>query len=154
MILAWIGIVLLVVAVTAPLLHYFLVSRPQKLRDAYLNAVRQGRIVEVSKLVHQGVAIDTKDENNNTALLLAATLNHCNVVDFLLRCGANINAQTEDGATALVTAIYHRFVPTARVLLKNYPDIEIRDRLGKRALDYALESKDPELIQLLQKAKK
>jgi len=63
-------------------------------------------------------------------------------VKLLLEYGADVNASTGQGRTALHFAVLRNQVDITKLLLKNAARIDIEDRYGKTPLDYALEHKD------------
>jgi ankyrin repeat protein len=79
------------------------------------------------------------------------------VIRLLLDRGANINAQEpHTGQTALMVAASDGrdgAVKIARLLLSRRPDVNIADRAGKTALDYALEYRRPDIATLIQAAR-
>jgi hypothetical protein len=66
-----------------------------------LQAARGGQVETVQKLLAQGVAINTRDDKGNTALILAVTYRQPNVVRILLDRGADPALVNNEGMTAL-----------------------------------------------------
>lgn len=70
-------------------------------------------------------------------LLRSAAFGDIFRVDELLDDGADINARTTDGATALMGAIYYRFPRTAELLIARGADVNARSNRGVTALHQA-----------------
>ena len=62
------------------------------------------------------------------------------LVKMLLDAGAEINAQTNDGETALMTAARWYNRKTIQLLIENGADVDIKDNEGKTALDRTLDT--------------
>ncbi|NDH10071.1 MAG: ankyrin repeat domain-containing protein, partial [Gammaproteobacteria bacterium] len=71
------------------------------------------------------------------------------VVKALLASGADVNAQTKQGVTALMTAAYNGHVEVVKALLAGGADLNVEDIYCKKAIDYATDKK--EIIELLKK---
>lgn len=67
----------------------------------FLDAVRSGHTETVQKLLTQGVAINARDENGNTALMVAVAHRHTPLVRMLLDRGADPALVNQEGLTAL-----------------------------------------------------
>ena len=68
---------------------------------------------------------------------LAATLGHADVVEELLKAGADVNARALDGATALIGAALFGRIDTVKVLLDHGADITVSNNDGTTALSAA-----------------
>lgn len=69
-------------------------------------------------------------------------------LDFLIK-HSEINARDISGQTALMLATQHRFIEVAKVLLEKGALLDIKDKSGKTALDYAIQGGDTALVKLL-----
>jgi hypothetical protein len=58
------------------------------------------------------------------------------MVKALLRRGANVNAATVDGRTALMTAAMHGWVNVVQTLIEVGADANAKDKLERIAIDY------------------
>lgn len=67
----------------------------------FLQAARGGQVETLQRLLAQGVAINTRDDKGNTALMLAVTYRQPNVVRILLDRGADPALVNDEGWTAL-----------------------------------------------------
>jgi ankyrin repeat protein len=85
-------------------------------------------------------------------LYSAAGNDRFEIVQLLLKCGANINAiNKENGETALHNAVKQGREKTVKLLVMNGIDVNILDKNGKTALDYAVMSDRSDIIRILSK---
>ncbi len=68
-------------------------------------------------------------------------------VDKLLSEGANVNAKTPDGATALMGAVYYGYPQTSRLLMERGADVNAKTDGGVTALHYAAQQGHVEIAQ-------
>jgi ankyrin repeat protein len=122
---------------------------PPREKALFQNAY-EGKLAEVQVLVAKGASANYVDQEQRTALILAASNGHLAVVEFLYGKGADINAQDQDGMTALMYASRRSFNETAAFLLNNGADANVRNRKkGMTALMLASGWGNTELVQLL-----
>ena len=69
----------------------------------------------------------------------AARYGHDTVIPLLLEADAQIDAQNKNGDTPLILASYNGKEAAVRELLKGNPNLDLKDELGKTALDWARE---------------
>jgi len=69
-----------------------------------LHAARKGDTAAVDRLLRQGAKVNAKDEQNSTALSLAADYGHLDTARFLLAHGADLTAARLKGDADLVNA--------------------------------------------------
>jgi uncharacterized protein len=118
--------------------------------DPHYNA-KTGNIAGIQKIIDSGTPIEMRDQLGNTPLIVAASSNKPETVEYLCKKGANINAQNNDRSTALIAAAYYNLIDVAKVLVKYNPDKTIKDKYGNTALDYAEQYKYTDMISLLKK---
>ncbi|KAF0726746.1 hypothetical protein Ae201684_015142 [Aphanomyces euteiches] len=100
------------------------------------------------------VDVDQKDEDGNTALILASNKDEDNIltsdevsklrklsVGLLLSRGADINITNEKKRTALMTAVIAGNVEVVRLLVENMAHMDVQDEDGKTCLDLVNECK-------------
>ncbi|MNY85739.1 Ankyrin repeat protein [compost metagenome] len=71
-----------------------------------------------------------------TALHIACNDGLIEVANELLKDGADINARSDDGKTALIRAVIHKQENVVSFLLSQGADPYIKDKEGKTASDY------------------
>jgi len=98
------------------------------------------------KLLKKGVEIERKDENGMTALFCAVEKGNLELVDLLLRSGANIHATDSQERSLLFYAVN---AEVCGKLLKKGVEIERKDENGMTALFHAVEKGNLEFVDLL-----
>ena len=56
----------------------------------FLNAAFEGNIETITRMLNEGIDIKTKNESDNTALIIAAAADHQDTVKYLLDRGAEL----------------------------------------------------------------
>ena len=87
-----------------------------------------------------------------TPLAYAAYNGHTDIVNTLMKRGANVDAKTENGSTALFFAARFGHVETVRALLKHGADFSIANENGETAVDWAAKGKSVEIENILRAA--
>lgn len=97
-----------------------------------------GRVIEL--LVQAGGDVNAQDGLHNTPLCTACSRRHLETAALLLRHGADVNLQRgSDRMTALHLAALDGHVETIQFLLEAGADQTLRDKHGKRPVEYAKE---------------
>ena len=112
------------------------------------------RIVIAALLLIAGalaVAQGSKSERKNQALFKAAQSGTAKKINSAIKKGADVNARTEGGATALMLAAqYNTNSDVIIVLLGGGADVSTEDNSGNTALIYAVKSNNnPDVIKVL-----
>lgn len=100
------------------------------------------------------VIIDTKNEDGNTALMIAVQKNYIQMVQELLRLHANMTIINKRGQTALTLAIDAGNAPMVTTLLDNgiiRGDIDRKDKEGNTALMHAIKTNNMNIIKAVLK---
>jgi len=87
--------------------------------DNVFDAVIQGDMVTLQKLLARGAAVDAKGEDGYTALMAAASLGREDMVKVLLKAGADLNAVNNDGLTAMQVAANNKHDAVVKLLSDN-----------------------------------
>ncbi|XP_052021434.1 KN motif and ankyrin repeat domain-containing protein 3 [Apodemus sylvaticus] len=117
---------------------------------AALTSVGQEDMAVVQRLFSMGDVNAKASQTGQTALMLAISHGHQDMVAALLACGADVNVQDADGATALMCASEYGRLDTVQLLLAQPGcDLTILDNEGTSALAIALEAEQDEVAALL-----
>ena len=103
------------------------------------------------QLEQDGIDVNAKNSEGYTALILASSNGHKEIVEMLLEKGADVNAKDSDGWTALMWASRNGHTETVTILLEEGADVNAKDNyfLGSTALDIAIKKEHPEIVKLL-----
>ena len=109
------------------------------------------RICECAKiLINDGnVEVNAKQNQQITALMLAAKRGHSEIVKFLISKGAELNAMDSQRWTALCFAVDAKQGHVARILLEAGADPDIATQEGIVAADLANTSEDSMLLDII-----
>ena len=124
-----------------------------------LTAAENGINKAVQFLLEMGVNIDDVNSNGRTvcgtfddgliALYLASQGGHSEIVQMLLKGGADPNIQMEAGWTALMVASENGHSEVVPILLKGNADPNFQKKDGATALMYASQNGHSEVVQIL-----
>lgn len=70
----------------------------------FMKLYKEGDVEKIEEAIRNGVNINAKDDNGNTALIWAAFEGKTEIAELLLKYGSNINAKDNNGRTALSVA--------------------------------------------------
>jgi ankyrin repeat protein len=126
------------------------VDQPNTYGDTALKlAALNGRMSIAKKLRARGAQIETPGW---TPLIYAATGGHDEMVRYLLAEGANINAVSPNGTTALMMAVREEKFSTAELLIARGANVNVSNEQGATALSWAERSGDTKLVERLKRA--
>ncbi|GHU03446.1 hypothetical protein FACS1894158_01900 [Betaproteobacteria bacterium] len=108
-----------------------------------------GRASYVKRLVDAGAEINFFGW---PPLVYAAYNGHTEIVDYLIRRGADVNGKAENGSSALFFASRFGHLETVKALLKHRADLTILNDKDETTVDWALKGKNSDIEELLRKA--
>ena len=112
-----------------------------------IEAAEDGRTEIVRYLISKGADVNGKGIGGKTPLVAALTYD--DVVELLLKAGADVKATNDQGSTAFHTAIYAGRLDAAEQLLQAGSDIEAKDTLGFTPLMTAANFCSPDALRFL-----
>ena len=95
------------------------------------------------------ISINAKNNDGDTALILASRCIHINIVKLLLKFKANSNVKNNDGYTALTLASINGYTDIVKILLKNKANIDAKTNDGYTALMFASFNEHKDIVKLL-----
>lgn len=101
------------------------------------------------KLKYLDNAIDLKDENGNTALLIAVKNNQPTMIELLLKYKSDVNIENNSGETPLIISIKNNTPSICRLLLDNGAKIFSKNNSTEDVLEYAQDTENPQIISLI-----
>ena len=121
------------------------VTPPTPMFPLLNEAAMNGDLDLVREMLDGSADIEQRDNNDkSTPLILAARYVHPDVALELIRRGADVNARTRDGDTALLWAAVNNLVDVGRKLIENGADFSVEANGNKSVWDIAnLQSKQP-----------
>ena len=114
-------------------------------------AVKSGDLAVVNDLIARGADLEARTPDGWTPLI-EAVRQEIPIITALLDAGANVNAATVMGYTALQRAAGQGRADVVRLLLSRGANPRAVDHAGKSALDFAQDRGDSECVELLTKA--
>ena len=110
-------------------------------------AALAGRFAVARRLVEAGAQVNSEGW---PPLVYAAFNGHAQMVDYLLAHGADVNAASENGVTALMMAARGGYLAIVQRLVAARADIRLQTDRGKTALDWALENRHTHIAEFLE----
>ncbi|XP_066453613.1 kinase D-interacting substrate of 220 kDa isoform X1 [Eleutherodactylus coqui] len=114
-----------------------------------LSYVEEGNIAALKAVLEKCKDVDERNENGQTALMLAAEQGNLEIVQELLQKRANCNLEDVDNWTALISASKEGHVEIVKELLDCNANLEHRDMGGWTALMWASYKGCIEVVELL-----
>lgn len=114
-------------------------------------AARSGKKETIEWLVKNGAEINAISKDRGySAVMDAVWKMNSEIVELLIKLGANLNFVSNDGQTALIVATGSSNTKICEMLVKNGADPCYKDHMGMSALDYARLFKKNALVDLYQ----
>lgn len=102
--------------------------------DAWFEAVQRGDLAAMQKRAASGQAIDARNGQGQTALLIATHRNHVGVAQWLISRGANVNAKDDISDSPYLLAGARGRLEILRMTLAAGADLHSVNRYGGTAL--------------------
>ena len=116
---------------------------------ALSNAIIQGNLAEVRKIIDSGENLETRDALDRTPLHMAAFYGRVKTIDLLLASGADIAARDHVGMTPLHAGVISGGRQSVQLLLDKGADINAQTESGQTALHLAASTGQPKLSRFL-----
>lgn len=118
--------------------------------ERLFQSVENGDLVKANASILRGASLGTTNVRGDTPLHRAAQSNHSELVELLLRSGADPHSKNYLGETPLHSAALRGFVETAKVLLSFGSNPSLLDHRRRSVLDLAFASGNSELTKILE----
>ena len=112
-------------------------------------AVETGTTEEVKAFLTAGTAIDSRNDESLTSLMIACSYDKQQVVEMLLNYRADPNLFDDVNRSALMFACYNGHPEIVRLLLQADAEKNSKCSEGKTALMYATQCRHEEIVQIL-----
>jgi hypothetical protein len=107
--------------------------------DPRARAAREGNIAKMQELLDQGMDINEATHMSDPALFHAASVGQVEMVDFLLKNGAEADGYTNSyHHTPLMQAAHYGHTKVVKLLMENGANVKACNINGKTPLDFAL----------------
>ncbi len=94
-------------------------------------------------------SVNSKNINGDMPLYLAAKGGYINLVQLLLKGGADVNGKNREGYTPLHIAAENGYEDIATLLIANGANVEVKDNWGERPFDLAARNGHAGIVKLL-----
>jgi len=99
-------------------------------------AVVKDSLADVKQYIREGKSLNVRDENGNSALMMAIIYKRPRMIAFLISQGVSVNSKNFDGITPLMIASYANMPNVVKFLLEEGANKGDTDVEGRRAYDY------------------
>lgn len=133
-------------------------TRPVVVSDPYsiFKAAERGNVKVIRRMIANGVSVDQVDANGNTPLIIAAIHGKTDIMDELIRAGANTDIKNNADDNAIFAAVRAGQAGSVHILLKAGVSPDQREIYGlgggKTLLMIATENNNTEIVRLLVEA--
>mmetsp|Transcript_6648 Transcript_6648/g.10984 ORF Transcript_6648/g.10984 Transcript_6648/m.10984 type:complete len:359 (+) Transcript_6648:236-1312(+) len=129
-------------------------KRNSKGGTALTEACYHGKVDTVHYLLEEAKAnVNTPTRKGVSALMVAGSRGHVDVMEVLLECKADIDTESADGSTALMAAAFQKEKDAIKFLLKARANVNAKKKNGCTALSIASEGGILELVKILVESK-
>lgn len=125
-----------------------------KMNPPLHKAAKKNDVAQIKLLLSQGHEVDLKNPDDSTPLHFAAKTNqgnsHYDSIETLLKNGASVDSQDENGKTALQMLVKNANVDTVALLVGHKANVNLKEKdTGETALFDAIRGNKLEVVQLL-----
>jgi uncharacterized protein len=101
--------------------------------ELYMHFAREGMTEELAGFVEHGLPVDVRDDDGNTALMLAAYHGHAGTVRMLVELGADVDLPNNRNQSPVAGALFKGEDEVVRVLVMAGADLDTGTPTGREA---------------------
>jgi hypothetical protein len=117
---------------------------------AYENCIKERNLNGVRLFLEAGFSADARDARGVPMVCLAARSGDRDIVEVLLKAGADVNAGAQDrGGSALIDSAMGKFADIGAVLLAAGADVNVKSKDGQSALIFSVGLNDTVFTEML-----
>jgi hypothetical protein len=120
----------------------------EKLNKLLLNTAYEGSLVRVRYLLDAGADVEVKDNDGQTALMIASWYGYKEVVQVLLAAGADVEVKDNDGWTALMYALKYKYKEIVQILRNAGAKKSVKENLNESVYNDVLNNIQKEIDKL------
>lgn len=109
-------------------------------------AIKMQNVKAIELFCDHGADLTWKDLKGHTPLIFAAKNDYDDIVNYLSLRAKNLNVEDKEGMTIMIQYLLKSKIEMVKKILIRGADVNYRNKLGKTALHYAVESNLKETI--------
>lgn len=115
-----------------------------------IDAIKRNHMDDVSKFYNEGVDINSHIQFfRETALMTACWQKNCEILEFIINKGADLNTATEVGNTALHICVLNLAKDCLELLLESGANVNIKNNFGNTPLMMACENQIFDYVEIM-----
>jgi len=118
-------------------------------KESFFQQVAAGNIDLVEKFLQAGMAIDVMNEDQQSALMVAAKNDNGAMIGTLIASGSNLELHDATGFSALRLAVNGNFTQAIKALLEGGADPNSQDNVGATPVEVTIWQENPTTMRLL-----
>ncbi len=130
-------------------------ERYAELQNMALDFARKGNLDELSRMIYSGLNINLSDHKGNSLLMLASYNNQIELVEFLIKKGAEVDKRNDRGQTPLAGVCFKGYFEMVKLLVeKGKANIYANNGMGTTPVTFSALFGHKEITEYLTKDKK
>ena len=106
-------------------------------------------VINFKELIKYNFPLNAKDNDGDTALILASNQGNIEIVKLLIGAGVDLNIKNNGGGTALMWASKYNHIEIAKLLINAGANLNIKNKYDDTALIIANNNKHKKIVELL-----
>ncbi|CAH1100028.1 unnamed protein product [Psylliodes chrysocephalus] len=128
-----------------------LVTETREMQNALHILAFKGKLMWIKNIFKKfpHVPVDCVTKKGNTPLIMAAKMDHVDVIEYLREKGAKIDARDDRKCTPLIKTCSWNFLETCKILVHNGADVDAVDAISVSSLSHAAKRGYIEIVKFL-----